>query len=448
MQSTESFSKSCGPGASPASYLLIVLTCVVVIRGVAADDNPPVALTDQASAEADALRTEQYEIANRLIERYPDDFESLRILGFVHSCHGNFDEMRRCWLKCVQLQPQRVDVLDQLAKQAAKVEQYDEALDYWQRAQDIDEDDPGLSQQIGDTLLKLGRAAEARQQLQQAVQANPQDTQSVYLLGEACYRMRDYDAARENYLKVTRLAPTHAQAYYGLMRTYAQLKQPDEANRCADQFRKLESAAAEADRQFRQQFNDLTQMQTNLAHTCIDAGRVYLRNKADWNDSEKLWKRALELSPQFSMPRSLLAALYIQQQKNTNALAQYLELAKLEPNVLDHQQRIGFLQASVGNLKGAEAAMERIIALAPNDSTGYRSLCKLYLNSKQQPARALQLAQRAVQLDPAADSYFVLGWARAVNGQRQGALEALQQATKLDPDNATYRQLFELVRKN
>jgi tetratricopeptide (TPR) repeat protein len=88
-----------------------------------------------------------------------------------------------------------------------------------------------------------------------------------------------------------------------------------------------------------------------------------------------------------------------------------------------------------------------MVQLAPNVAAGYRALAKFYLNTKRQSARARELAMAAVKLEPVADSYFVLGWASASNNKLSEARAALSRAIKLDPDNKTYRQLYELVQK-
>jgi tetratricopeptide (TPR) repeat protein len=88
-----------------------------------------------------------------------------------------------------------------------------------------------------------------------------------------------------------------------------------------------------------------------------------------------------------------------------------------------------------------------MLAVSPQNAAGYRSLAKFYLNTKREATRAAQLAAQAVKLEPVADSYFVLGWSLAVNGRREEAAAAAQKAIQLEPNNPTYRQLYEMVRK-
>jgi tetratricopeptide (TPR) repeat protein len=105
------------------------------------------------------------------------------------------------------------------------------------------------------------------------------------------------------------------------------------------------------------------------------------------------------------------------------------------------------LEARLGNLAEAERYFRQSVAVAPKNAVGYRSLAKFYLNTKREAKQALELADAAVKLEPVADSYFVLGWAQAVNGHRDEAADALQKAVQMDPNNPTYRQLHEMVRR-
>lgn len=129
------------------------------------------------------------------------------------------------------------------------------------------------------------------------------------------------------------------------------------------------------------------------------------------------------------------------------AVQLYQELVQLEPNNAAHYQQLGFLQARLGNLAAAEDSLKRMVAVAPQQAASYRALAKLYLNTGQQAATARQLAATAVQLEPVADSYFVLGWAQAQTGQLPEALQAIDKAVGLEPQNATYRQLQDAIRK-
>jgi tetratricopeptide (TPR) repeat protein len=83
--------------------------------------------------------------------------------------------------------------------------------------------------------------------------------------------------------------------------------------------------------------------------------------------------------------------------------------------------------------------------MAPAQADGYRELAQLYLRAKTRQVEARDLAAQAVKLQPVAANYFLLGWACDVTGDRARALEALQRAVALDPQNQAYQQVLKRI---
>ena len=70
----------------------------------------------------------------------------------------------------------------------------------------------------------------------------------------------------------------------------------------------------------------------------------------------------------------------------------------------------------------------------------------MYLNTYKKLAEARKLAHKAVSLEASPRGYFILSWACDVTGDRNGALKAIEQATRLEPKNAKYRQAYERIK--
>ncbi len=272
-----------------------------------------------------------------------------------------------------------------------------------------------------------------RTYLQPAIEIDPDDSDAHVLLGEVHYQLNDLQHAKQNYARAAKLQPTRKQAYYGLIKTCRQLGERDELAKYSQKFQELESAIIAADREYRQHFDDLQKIREEVAVTCLDAGRLYASNK-QLAQAEPLWKRACELDEDNAASRNLLGTLYLGQRKTREALEQFKELARLEPADPDHYQQLGFLEARLGNLAAAERDFRQMLAVAPKNAAGYRSLAKFYLNTKREAQQAHELATTAVKLEPVADSYFVLGWSHAVNGRRDEAAAALQKAMQMEPE--------------
>jgi superkiller protein 3 len=354
--------------------------------------------------------------------------------------------MVECWRKCAELELNRADVQDQLGQYHFDNQAYDQAIEHWQKAHAIDTKFPGARRQIGEALLQLGKPEAAKEHLQSAVESAPKDSQAHFLLGETHFQLRDFQSAKLNYLRAVELKPSHKQAYYGLVKTCGQLGEREEVAKYSEKFKAINSAILAADREYREEFDELEEIREEVAVTCVDAGRVYALNDR-FSEAEPLWMRAAELDADNPTSRKLLGALYLEQGKSQQALEQLKLLIRMEPRNPDHYQQLGFLEARLGNLAAAERSFKQMLVVAPKNAAGYRSLAKFYLNSKREALQAHQLATIAVQLEPVADSYFVFGWSHAVNGRRDEAAAALQKATQLEPKNPTYQKLYEMVRK-
>jgi tetratricopeptide (TPR) repeat protein len=96
----------------------------------------------------------------------------------------------------------------QLANIYESRREFDRAIAERQRALDTNPDDASLLLDLGITLGKAGRYAEAARQLASAVQRNPRDTRSLFWLGMAQQQAGDRDAARTAYASFIAAAPS------------------------------------------------------------------------------------------------------------------------------------------------------------------------------------------------------------------------------------------------
>jgi tetratricopeptide (TPR) repeat protein len=273
----------------------------------------------------------------------------------------------------------------------------------------------------------------------------PPDTgEPYYFLGEAYFQLDKFEQSKQSYLEIAQRQPDYTPAYYGLVKVCSRLGETDEAARYAKEFQRRKAQDARSNRDLRSQYDDLRQMREKLAVTYTDAGRVYFQQNRP-EQAEKHWRQAAESDVENVVCRTLLASYYRRQGQAYAALQQYHELTQLQPDPVPHYQQIGLIHASQGNVASAEAAFKKMVQLAPGQAEGYRMLAQLYLNTDQQLFEASRLATTAVELQPVAASYFVLGWARSKSGDPAGAEAALKTAVKLEPGNAQYRQALEAV---
>jgi len=122
-------------------------------------------------------------------------------------------------------------------------------------------------------------------------------------------------------------------------------------------------------------------------------------------------------------------------------------IVTLQPNARICHFMIGILSAHLQRFEDSEKAFGRVIALAPKNSDGYRELARLYLKTGRKLPQARQLAKQALGLEASAANYFILGWACYATGDMTSAAPLVEKAMALDPDNANYPRLYELIQQ-
>jgi tetratricopeptide (TPR) repeat protein len=190
---------------------------------------------------------------------------------------------------------------------------------------------------------------------------------------------------------------------------------------------------------------DLESLRQGVVRTYLDAERIY-RDSGNTAKAEELLNRASGLDPNSTRCLERLASLYFTTNRAAEALGCFEKIARIDPNNPVPYLNIGQVATMLKMFEKAEQAFRKTVALAPNDPVGYRELARFYLRTNTNIAQAYSLAQKAIVMQQNADTYFLLGWAADVNGDRAGALQAMEQALLLEPNNQQYRNIYDRIR--
>ena len=410
--------------------------------------NPPPATGYNAltASPIEALKREELQLAAQLIKDFPRDHKAIGLVGNIHSRHGNHCEAKRYWRKALQLNPRDAHGYDALAMVSLLREEHEQAAALWRKAAEIDPNTPGVYYHLGQVLMALGKRQQAIEALNTDVEHFPGANPSHWLLGQLCMQSKQYEKAKEHYEAAIRTSPEFSKAHYGLAMACARLGQKDECRASLDKFKRLKAKEGESDRDHRGAYDDNSVMHTQVAQTCMQAGGIYYAHAFLWT-AERLWKRAAALDAKQIASRDRLAVLYQHNGRNLEALAVCRQLKQLEPDSALRCMNLGVLLARLEQFDAARAELKEAYRLAPEHSGGYRLSAQMHLETGGDAVEALRLARRAVELEPIAPNYFVLGAACVKNGDRAAAREALQKAIALDPKNSKYRQTYELFRR-
>lgn len=429
-QPTHKYRNACVRTAPFARGCLCLLVCLLILetgrpgsaeaRAVARPAEPvensgppPPATPARVTPEQTAtLKKEEQDVVQMLMRDFPDSVDAKVLLSRVQYRHGNVAEAQKLWERVLQQDPNRADVHQTMGSFAMGKGQYEQAIAHYRKALAIEPQTPGLRADIARGLMGLGQHEEAIRELQQDIKLSPNPSFSYFLLGQEYLQLNEYDKAKESYKQAIALQPTLTNAYYGLFTVCTRLKLRDKAKEHLATFKKLKAEDMKVLKDRNDAFNDLVHMRRGAAETFMRTGHIY-QARGDSARAEQLLVRAVALDPQ-------------------NAVCH-----------LTH----GAIAAQRKHFADAERAFRKVISLAPAGGRGYCALAHLYLQLGQKPQEARQLAARAVTLEPAAFNYYVLSWACDRNGDKDGALTAIEQAVQLEPQNPLYRRVYEAIQK-
>lgn len=396
-------------------------------------------LTDEQRDQA--LRTEQIEAANSLAREFPHDHNAVYLVGLVHQEQGNFDQALDNWNRCRQLNATRPDLYNSMGQAFVMKADLDAAAEMFRKALSLQSNLMDARIRLAETLMLQGKVEEVVATLEANLGSIPK---ACLLLGQAYQQSNQYAKAKKTLLRAVTIDPNLPDAYYALAKVCARLKETDEAKTYHEKFRELKAQGQKQGRDWRRVYNPLEITRQSVAHTHTDVARVY-RSMGKSRQAEELWRRAADLDPANTNCRMHLAMLCQRTGREAEALRIHEQLSKLQPTSGLHHFNIGNLSMLLKRYNDAEKAYRRVIELEPNRADGYRALAQCYLVASKNPNQAVLLARKALQLDPSAPVYALLGDACQRNGDTAAALQAMQQAVKMDPGNARYQRRYEAL---
>lgn len=158
------------------------------------------------------------------LARNPKDEDALFLLSGVYS-----ERAAMYFRRLEELAPDSVRVLQIKGLNAEDAEDYAAAEAYYRQAVQKQPRLPGVHYALGHVLRRLGRDAEAIQEMRAELELDPYHYLAYFELGASTLQKGDLQAALPILEKCARLRPTFAEAKVELAKSYLQLKRAPEA---------------------------------------------------------------------------------------------------------------------------------------------------------------------------------------------------------------------------
>ena len=393
-----------------------------------------------------ALKNEELQLAEKLMNDFLGNENAIMIMGNVWKRYGDALEARKFYKRVLEINQKLADVYSVMGEVFLTEGKFQEAIQYWRKALEIQPRLADMHSNIGHALMILGRRDEAIREFETELQISPNSSLTYFLLGQTYLQEKDYTKAKQNYEMAVRINPEHVNAYYGLATVCTRLGNRDKAKEYSEKFKKLKSESRKNLKGRKIQYDDFIETQKLAALTYFESGRMY-RGAGKLHEAQQLLKQAAALDPENVSCLLELTFLYQENNQPLKALQIHKKINEIEPDNAMCLFQIGILSFQLKLFDDAEEAFGKVITLAPRQSAGYRELAGLYLKTGKKFPQARQLAEKAVALEATAANYFLLSWACDENGDTVNALSAIKRAVKLAPGNQQYLRYYNLIQQ-
>ena len=169
----------------------------------------------------------------------------------------------------------------------------------------------------------------------------------------------------------------------------------------------------------------------------LEAGSLDAAGRAE--EAEAAFDRALELAPQNPTVRMTFGHWLAARGRSEEALAMFDAAQRAAPGLFDASFQASRILSALGRDEEAERKLREVVRLNPLHAGACNDLAWLLAEANRELDFALQLARRAVRLQPSGATLDTLGWVHLHRGEFDDAIATLEQAVARTPDEAGFR---------
>lgn len=351
---------------------------------------------------------------NRALELNQDKTALHWLLMKIHSLRGDIDAASAVGKKLLPNLSDASDVVStrlKLATLSLSKPDFDAAEDQLQKAIKLEPNNDELWSLLGHCLSRQHKTEEALHAFQRAVEIDPDDPNNLYNIADACLTLDRPDHAINPLLRAVQLRHDYSLAHYDLSLAYLTMKKYKESEMAA-------RAALRDDPVMEFQQSNLGMGATgNLGLALMNQGRL--------EEAEACFRRNLQL---FTDTYFNLGLTLFRSKRFEEALTNFQRALELNPDDPEYHNLLGQTYAELKQPDEAERSLRRAIEINPKYAMGYYDL-GVILTERESRKEAYKTFKRALKIDPDLIwAYYCIACLHAVAGEENPALEFLEKA--------------------
>ncbi|MCS7238468.1 MAG: tetratricopeptide repeat protein [Thermoguttaceae bacterium] len=398
-------------------------------------------LADRYRGKVGDIQYEALQLADFVLTKWPDDIGALFVRGLILNKFISRDLGVACWQECIRRAPEFAEPYYWLGIDRFKRGEYAEAIDYLDKSIQLGVRLVDARVALGEAYVCVGKPEDAVRVLEEQLIEFPSHPGTHFYLAHALEKCGRLSDAERHYREVIRLQPDNYQAWHGLAMLAQRQGRKEEAAGYFEICRKYQVAFHAGHQEARRRYDDAESLATSLATAYTDVGKLFI-DRGQPDEAARMWQRAVAVDKEHRESRLLLTDYYAVRREWPKAAQLLEELCALDPQNLRHRVNAGAAWMAAGNYLKAEEHFRTACEVFPDRAEGYVGLVELALVMGRDVDKAVQLAEKVVQLEPTAEHHFLLARARWAAGKAEDAVQSARRAAELDPGARRYRDLL------
>jgi eukaryotic-like serine/threonine-protein kinase len=346
----------------------------------------------------------------KAIELNPKPAQTHYGLGNALRAQGKLDEAIACYRKAIELNPRFADAYTNLGAVLYDQKRLEEAIANYGKAIEIDPKHAKAHNNLANAVIAQGKVDEAVTYYRKSVELNPKEPLTYYNLGNALRKQKKLDEAIACYQKAIDLDPKFAYAQSLLDKALKARRTIDEATKAIE-------------------------LKPKDWSSWNQRAWAYFQQQR-WDEAVADYSKAIELNPNVHTTWFHRGHAHMALKKWDEVVVDYSELLKKFPGDANAYHYRGWAHENRSRWSQASADYGKAIELAPKNDTAHHRLAWLLATCPdakvRDPGRAVELARKAVQLEPKQGFYWqTLGYAEYRAGNWKSAIAALEKVKAL-----------------